>query len=126
MADIHDSPVVDTDILTYRSPGKPNEEQLDYFDDEKKSVSDLEVLKDSSSADEGEYEAKGDDNDPAYNVLPQIVRELCDFEDDVNMPVLTWRFYFLSAIFTALGAWLQQMGFFRVSVSDDIRYVSAE
>lgn len=46
----------------------------------------------------------GDDNDPAYNVLPQIVRELCDFEDDPSLPVLTWRFYFLSAIFTALGA----------------------
>lgn len=47
---------------------------------------------------------KGDDNDPAYNTLPQIVRELCDFEDDPSTPVLTWRFFFLSAIFTALGA----------------------
>ncbi|KAF8902832.1 OPT oligopeptide transporter protein-domain-containing protein [Mucidula mucida] len=58
---------------------------------------------------------KGDDADPAYSVLPQIVRELCDFEDDLDMPVLTWRFYVLSAIFTALGAWLTQMGFFRTT-----------
>lgn len=33
----------------------------------------------------------GDDNDPAYSVIPQIVREICDFEDDPTMPVLTWR-----------------------------------
>ena len=33
----------------------------------------------------------GSDDDPAYNILPMIVRELCEFEDDPNMPVLTWR-----------------------------------
>lgn len=32
-----------------------------------------------------------DNIDPAYSALPQLVRELCDFEDDPHMPVLTWR-----------------------------------
>lgn len=67
------------------------------------------------------------------------MREICDFEDDPNVrasalpfyppphianprapfrpqtPILTWRFFFLSGIFTALGAWLSQMGFFRTT-----------
>ncbi|KAF7311463.1 OPT oligopeptide transporter [Mycena kentingensis (nom. inval.)] len=57
----------------------------------------------------------GDDDDPAYASLPRIVRELCDFDDDPTIPVMTWRFYVLSAGFTALGAWLTQMGFFRTT-----------
>ncbi|KAJ7683096.1 OPT oligopeptide transporter protein-domain-containing protein [Mycena rosella] len=57
----------------------------------------------------------GDDDDPAYAALPRLVRELCDFEDDPSTPVLTWRFFILSAAFTALGAWLMQMGFFRTT-----------
>ncbi|THU87096.1 OPT superfamily oligopeptide transporter [Dendrothele bispora CBS 962.96] len=115
MGEINENPVGDTNVLTYENKGKIDQE-MDYFGDEKKSMSDIEVVKESSLLDGAElYDAKGDDDDPAYSVLPQIVRELCDFEDDVNMPVLTWRFYFLSAIFTALGAWLQQMGFFRTT-----------
>ncbi|KAJ7157486.1 OPT oligopeptide transporter [Mycena filopes] len=58
---------------------------------------------------------KGDDDDPAYSVLPRIVRELCDFEDDPSTPVLTWRFFVLSGLFVALGAFLTQMGFFRTT-----------
>ncbi|KAF8160534.1 OPT oligopeptide transporter [Mycena galopus ATCC 62051] len=57
----------------------------------------------------------GDDGDPAYATLPRIVRELCTFEDDPTTPVLTWRFFVLSVVFTALGAWLTQMGFFRTT-----------
>ncbi|KAJ7718252.1 OPT oligopeptide transporter protein-domain-containing protein, partial [Mycena metata] len=57
----------------------------------------------------------GDDEDPAYAVLPRIVRELCNFDDDPTIPVLTWRFFLLSGTFTALGAWLTQMGFFRTT-----------
>ncbi|KAL7410271.1 OPT oligopeptide transporter protein-domain-containing protein [Mrakia frigida] len=62
-----------------------------------------------------QLEAKGDDDDPEYASIPQIVRELVDFEDDTSTPILTWRFYFLSGIFTALGAWLTQMSYFRTT-----------
>ncbi|KAL7416666.1 OPT oligopeptide transporter protein-domain-containing protein [Mrakia frigida] len=50
-------------------------------------------------------QAAGDDDDPEYANIPMIVRELCDFEDDPSTPIMTWRFYILSGIFTALGAW---------------------
>ncbi|KAJ3757160.1 OPT oligopeptide transporter protein-domain-containing protein [Lentinula raphanica] len=48
-------------------------------------------------------------------MLPEIVRGLVDFEDDPTMPVITWRFFFLSGTLTALGAWLTQMGYFRTT-----------
>ncbi|EIM85355.1 OPT oligopeptide transporter [Stereum hirsutum FP-91666 SS1] len=103
-------------VPTLRTLGREDSEYLD----DKKSIDDVAIAKEydnhsSSYDDEAAFEIKGDDNDPAYNVLPQIVRELCDFEDDPSIPVLTWRFFFLSAIFTALGAWLTQMGFFRTT-----------
>ncbi|KAI4526938.1 OPT superfamily oligopeptide transporter [Schizophyllum commune Loenen D] len=88
----------------------------DSLSEEKKSLPDVEKVRAVSSDEELDSLAtKGDDDDLAYNVLPQIVREICDFEDDTTMPVLTFRFYVISAIFTALGAWLTQMGFFRTT-----------
>lgn len=84
------------------------------LDDEKKSLGDVENVKEVNNSDDSLATA-GDDDDPAYNVLPQIVREICDFDDDPTMPVLTFRFFVISAIFTALGAWLTQMGFFRTT-----------
>jgi len=83
-------------------------EAFDYMGSEKKSLDDVEEI-DSNNEDIDK------DNDPAYNVFPQIVRELVDFEDDPNMTVITWRFFFLSGTLTALGAWLTQMGFFRTT-----------
>ncbi|KAJ3768752.1 OPT oligopeptide transporter protein-domain-containing protein [Lentinula raphanica] len=56
-----------------------------------------------------------EDDDPADDMLPEIVRGLVDFEDDPTMPVITWRFFFLSGTLTALGAWLTQMGYFRTT-----------
>jgi hypothetical protein len=108
MADISESPVV-TDNDTRRDLNIS--EKVDYFGDENKSLDDGEMVKghkDEESLNSDEYKAKGvsiysywgilsterlpgQDDDSAYNVLPQIVRELCDFEDDVNTPVLTWR-----------------------------------
>jgi hypothetical protein len=81
----------------------------DDFSDEKKSLDDVKNIEGGSqSIDHGSgdeiLDLKGDDNDPLYASLPQIVREICSFEDDVNMPVLTWRFYVISAVFVALGA----------------------
>ncbi|KAJ6577596.1 OPT oligopeptide transporter protein-domain-containing protein [Mycena capillaripes] len=85
--------------------------------DEKVSISDLEKSSGAIGIDHGDdiVDVKGDDDDPAYAALPRIVRELCDFEDDPTTPVLTWRFFVLSGAFTALGAWLTQMGFFRTT-----------
>ncbi|KAH8927274.1 OPT oligopeptide transporter [Atractiella rhizophila] len=82
------------------------------FDDEKK---DAEIAGSVKIHGDDVNDAKGSDDDPDYASLPQIVRELVDFEDDETAPVLTWRFFLLSTIFTALGAWLQQMGFFRTT-----------
>jgi hypothetical protein len=56
-----------------------------------------------------------EEQDSSYNALPRLVRELCDFTDDPSTPVLTWRFYLLSSIFTAVGAWLTEMGWFRTT-----------
>ncbi|KAH8921400.1 OPT superfamily oligopeptide transporter [Atractiella rhizophila] len=82
------------------------------FDDEKK---DAEIAGSVKIHGDDVNDAKGSDDDPDYASLPQIVRELVDFDDDETAPVLTWRFFLLSTIFTALGAWLQQMGFFRTT-----------
>ncbi|KAJ7790846.1 OPT oligopeptide transporter [Mycena olivaceomarginata] len=83
--------------------------------DEKASVSDIEKGTGAIANGDDIVDVKGDDDDPAYAVLPRIVRELCTFEDDPTTPVLTWRFFVLSGVFTALGAWLTQMGFFRTT-----------
>ncbi|KAF7295430.1 OPT oligopeptide transporter [Mycena indigotica] len=98
------------------------------FDDEKVDIgSASELEKGHAFNDDDIVELKGDDEDPAYAPLPRIVRELCTFEDDPTIPVLTWRlvvvhpynrpthfftpsFFVLSGVFTALGAWLTQMG----------------
>jgi hypothetical protein len=45
------------------------------------------------------HRTTGDDDDPAYAALPRIVRELCSFEDDPTIPVLTWRSVILNYLF---------------------------
>ncbi|KAK7026330.1 OPT oligopeptide transporter, partial [Favolaschia claudopus] len=85
------------------------------FDEKAESVYDVE-RSDGAFVDTDDIAGvKGDDADPAYAALPRIVRELCTFDDDPDIPVLTWRFFLLSGVFTALGAWLTQMGFFRTT-----------
>ncbi|KAJ7075596.1 hypothetical protein B0H15DRAFT_806094 [Mycena belliarum] len=61
------------------------------FDDDKVSVSDIEKGAGGIDLEKDILDVKGDDDDPAYAALPRIVRELCDFEDDPSIPVLTWR-----------------------------------
>ncbi|KAF7347040.1 OPT oligopeptide transporter [Mycena venus] len=109
--------ITDVAILTsaaYATNDKKQVNESGSFD-EKASVSDME--KGTGFIAEGDdiVDVKGDDDDPAYAALPRIVRELCSFEDDPSTPVLTWRFFVLSGAFTALGAWLTQMGFFRTT-----------
>ncbi|CAK5275079.1 unnamed protein product [Mycena citricolor] len=105
----------DVAILTSTEYADNRTEKRDSSYDEKGSVSDVEKGAEPFAHGDDVVDVKGDDDDPAYASLPRIVRELCDFEDDPSTPVLTWRFYFLSAVFTALGAWLTQMGFFRTT-----------
>ncbi|KAJ6600951.1 OPT oligopeptide transporter [Mycena vulgaris] len=112
------SVVPDVAILTsvaYANPTTEKKNASGSFTDEKGSVSDIEKGPGGIAHGDDIVDVKGDDDDPAYAALPRIVRELCDFEDDPSIPVLTWRFFFLSGVFTALGAWLVQMGFFRTT-----------
>ncbi|KAJ3821045.1 OPT oligopeptide transporter protein-domain-containing protein [Lentinula raphanica] len=81
---------------------------LDYLGNEKKVSNDIE-------SDDIKIEEIDEDAESVNVMLPEIVRELVDFEDDPTMPVITWRFFFLSGTLTALGAWLTQMGFFRTT-----------
>lgn len=99
--------VEDCDLDEKRSLGGEDDKYGDEKDGKKTRVRVEPVDEDGVRWAGGDeiLEAKGDDDDPAYADIPQIVRELCDFEDDVDTPIMTWRFYFLSAIFTALGAW---------------------
>ncbi|KAJ7075604.1 OPT oligopeptide transporter [Mycena belliarum] len=110
---------VDVAILTSvayaNSAGEKKGSDRDLSTDEKVSVSDIEKGSRGIALDDDILDVKGNDDDPAYAALPRIVRELCNFEDDTSIPVLTWRFYIISAVFTALGAWLTQMGFFRTT-----------
>ncbi|KAF8148789.1 OPT oligopeptide transporter protein-domain-containing protein [Mycena galopus ATCC 62051] len=108
--------LTDVAILTstaYANDKKPDESGS--FVDEKASFSDTEKGPGAIVDGDDIVDVKGDDDDPAYAALPRIVRELCTFEDDPTTPVLTWRFFVLSGVFTALGAWLTQMGFFRTT-----------
>ncbi|KAJ6537332.1 OPT oligopeptide transporter [Mycena sp. CBHHK59/15] len=101
---------------TYANPAPKVHDEKASFDDAKVSVSsDMEKGTGAIAHGDDIVDVKGDDDDPAYASLPQIVRELCSFEDDPSTPVLTWRFFLLSGAFTALGAWLTQMGFFRTT-----------
>ncbi|KAJ3876448.1 OPT oligopeptide transporter protein-domain-containing protein [Lentinula edodes] len=74
---------MDTDVLT-KGLGKGSE-ALEYLGSENKALDDNES---DSKEDIEEYD---ENNDPAAAMIPQIVRELVDFEDDPTMPVITWR-----------------------------------
>ncbi|KAL1739909.1 hypothetical protein HDZ31DRAFT_77269, partial [Schizophyllum fasciatum] len=85
----------------------------DSLSDEKKSLPDVERVREVTGDEDGDSLAtKGDDDDPAYNVLPQIASYDRIYDSITNVPL---SFYLISAIFTALGAWLTQMGFFRTT-----------
>ncbi|KAJ3886081.1 OPT oligopeptide transporter protein-domain-containing protein [Lentinula edodes] len=118
---------MDTDVLT-KGLGKGSE-ALEYLGSENKALDDNESDSKEDIEEYGVFEdifhgdivltdsfcSSDENNDPAAAMIPQIVRELVDFEDDPTMPVITWRFFFLSGTLTALGAWLTQMGFFRTT-----------
>ncbi|KAJ3725613.1 hypothetical protein DFJ43DRAFT_1041427, partial [Lentinula guzmanii] len=97
------------DIDTQAKVPWKGRETSDDLENDKKGLDDTEC--------DSKIEEIDEDSDPTSAMIPQIVRELVDFEDDPTMPVITWRFFFLSGTLTALGAlrWLTQMGFFRTT-----------
>jgi hypothetical protein len=62
----------------------------------------------------GEEEAIGDD-DPRLDGLSKYVRKIVDFQDDPNIPTLTFRYFLLSIFFIIPGAFLSQMSHFRTT-----------
>jgi hypothetical protein len=62
----------------------------------------------------GEEEAIGDD-DPRLDGLSKYVRKIVDFQDDPNLPTLTFRYFLLSIFFTIPGAFLSHMSHFRTT-----------
>lgn len=104
MADRAEKPPMDTDVLT-KVLGKGSE-ALEYLGSENKALDDNESDSKEVIEEYGVFEnifygdivltdcfcSSDENNDPAAAMIPQIVRELVDFEDDPTMPVITWRY----------------------------------
>lgn len=48
-------------------------------------------------------------------MIPQIIRDVVLFEDDPNIPVLTFRYFFLSTIFVIPGAFIDTINSYRTT-----------
>lgn len=62
-----------------------------------------------------DQEANLEDLPKDIEELPRIVREAVTFEDDPNTPILTFRYFLLSLIFVAPGAFLDTMNSYRTT-----------
>jgi len=87
---------------------KKSDTKKSYIDDDdddvdvyEVSISDQEAIPENLPADIAE--------------LPRIVREAVTFEDDPTTPILTFRFFLLSIIFIAPGAFLDTMNSYRTT-----------
>ncbi|KAL7899803.1 OPT oligopeptide transporter domain-containing protein [Trichoderma sp. SZMC 28014] len=56
-----------------------------------------------------------DDDDPRIKDIPQYVRRIVSFTDDTTEPTLTFRYFLLTILFVAPGAFLSQMAHFRTT-----------
>ena len=65
-------------------------------------------------AGDGEHEAIPDD-DPRVKDIPPYVRRVVSFEDDPTLPTITFRYFLLTFLFVAPGAFLSQMSRFRTT-----------
>ncbi|CAI5759636.1 unnamed protein product [Candida verbasci] len=52
---------------------------------------------------------------PDIEELPRVVREVVDFDDDANTPLLTFRYFLLSIIFIPPGAFIDTFTSFRTT-----------
>lgn len=82
----------------------------DPLEPEKKGDVDVEADRVSGSSDD-EY------LDADVLELPKVVREIVPLEDDPTIPVLTFRYFLLSVIFIAPGAFLSTMNSFRTTAA---------
>ncbi|PQE18014.1 Oligopeptide transporter OPT superfamily protein [Rutstroemia sp. NJR-2017a BVV2] len=55
------------------------------------------------------------DDDPTLRDIPPQVRRIVSFEDDPNEPTLTFRYFLLTILFVAPGAFLSQMSYYRTT-----------
>ncbi|KID83678.1 Oligopeptide transporter OPT superfamily [Metarhizium guizhouense ARSEF 977] len=62
----------------------------------------------------GEEEAVSED-DPRVRDIPPYVRRIVSFKDDTTEPTLTFRYFLLTILFVAPGAFLSQMAHFRTT-----------
>lgn len=63
---------------------------------------------------EGEEELIADD-DPRVKGLPSYVRKVVSLTDNPTLPMITFRYFLLSFLFVAPGAFLEQMNSFRTT-----------
>ncbi|TVY32513.1 Oligopeptide transporter [Lachnellula subtilissima] len=66
---------------------------------------------------QGEKRADGHlpDDDPALRDIPLHVRRVVSLEDDPSTPVITFRYFILTVLFIAPGAFLSQLNEFRTT-----------
>jgi hypothetical protein len=67
------------------------EKHVDHAVDEKQDSSEVFEKDDIVKEDLPEYDSIDYDNDPEYKDIPLVVRELVTFEDDPELPSLTFR-----------------------------------
>lgn len=57
------------------------------------------------------------EDDPRISSIPPYVRRVVSFTDDPNEPTITFRYFILTIIFVAPGAFLSQMSHFRTTAA---------
>jgi hypothetical protein len=67
--------------------------------------------------DEKRSEEDFPDDDPALQDIPWHVRRVVSLEDDPTLPVITFRYFVLTFIFIAPGAFLAQLNQFRTTAA---------
>lgn len=55
------------------------------------------------------------DDDPLVKDIPAYVRRVVSFDDDPKLPTITFRYFLLTVIFVAPGAFLSQLSHFRTT-----------
>ncbi|KAJ7452719.1 OPT oligopeptide transporter [Mycena galericulata] len=64
---------------------------------------------------ESESSCPTESDESEYANIPQLVRDLVDFEDEPTMPTLTFRVIILATIFVCLGAFTGAIPFYRTT-----------
>lgn len=105
-------PVSESDIPAKSSP------QTDAIEtDSTQSLSepgDVEKGQTNITARDGDDDQISDD-DPVLRDIPWEVRRVVSLHDDPNLPTLTFRYFLLTILFVAPGAFLSQMSHYRTT-----------